>query len=106
MQGGPSLDPRLLSSFFSGPVFLAMGIPQLKRHLEPYAERAVIQPGDVVLDGPALAYHVLSLCSRATRKTSPLEQPSYQLLGQTALAWLDRIQACGLSVYSQLLRCL
>ncbi len=81
-----------------------MGIPQLKRHLEPYAERADIKPGDVVLDGPALAYHVLSLCSRAIRKTSPLEQPSNHLLGQTAVAWLDQIQACGLSVYGKLLR--
>jgi hypothetical protein len=76
-----------------------MGIPQLKRHLEPYAERAVIKQGDVVLDGPALAYHVLSLCSRTTRKTSPFEQPSYGLLGETAIAWLDRIQESGLSVY-------
>ncbi|KAK4236375.1 XPG domain containing-domain-containing protein [Achaetomium macrosporum] len=75
-----------------------MGIPQLKRHLEPYAERSFIEPGNVVLDGPALAYHILNLCSRTTRKSSPFEQPSYQLLGKTAVAWLDRIQACGLSV--------
>jgi hypothetical protein len=83
------------------PYYHAMGIPQLKRHLEPYAERAAIEPGDVVLDGPALAYHVLSLCSRSTRKTSPFEQPSYHLLGETAIAWLERIEACGLSVYDR-----
>ncbi len=76
-----------------------MGIPQLKRRLEPYAERAAIKPGDVVLDGPSLAYHILGLCSRATRQTSPFEQPSYELLGRTTIAWLDRIQECGLSVY-------
>ncbi|KAK3306679.1 XPG domain containing-domain-containing protein [Chaetomium strumarium] len=75
-----------------------MGIPQFKRHLEPYAERALIEPCNVVLDGPALAYHILNLCSRTRRKGSPLEQPSYQLLGKTAVAWLHRIQACGLSV--------
>ncbi|SPQ23661.1 daea0fe1-be1e-4288-aa7d-a1c1cdc0f56d [Thermothielavioides terrestris] len=75
-----------------------MGIPQFKRHLEPYTQRAAIEPGDVVLDGPALAYHVLALCSRATRKTSPFEQPSYELLGKVAVAWLEKIQACGLSV--------
>ncbi|KAL2015431.1 hypothetical protein VTK56DRAFT_5509 [Thermocarpiscus australiensis] len=75
-----------------------MGIPHLKRHLEPYAERAVIEPCDAVVDGPALAYHVLGLCARTVRRTSPFEQPWYGLLGRTAVAWLDRIQACGLSV--------
>jgi hypothetical protein len=75
-----------------------MGIPQLRRHLEPYAERAAIEPGTAVLDGPALAYHVLNLCSRTTRKTSPFEQPSYERLGKTAIAWLERMQACGLMV--------
>ncbi|AEO55372.1 hypothetical protein MYCTH_2299128 [Thermothelomyces thermophilus ATCC 42464] len=75
-----------------------MGIPQLRRHLEPYAERAILDPSNVVLDGPALAYHVLGLCTRTARKTSPLEQPSYELLGRTAIAWLKRIQSCGLLV--------
>ncbi|GAB1318852.1 XPG domain containing-domain-containing protein [Madurella fahalii] len=75
-----------------------MGIPHLRRNLEPYAERAVIEPCNAVVDGPALAYHVLSLCSRETRKTTPFEQPSYDLLGRTAVAWLDKIQKCGLSV--------
>jgi hypothetical protein len=78
-----------------------MGIPQLKRHLERYAERMPLEPGDVVVDGPALAYHILSLCLRAIGKGSnnPLKQPSYDFLGATAVAWLDRIQECGLSVY-------
>ncbi|KAK4103754.1 hypothetical protein N658DRAFT_445199 [Parathielavia hyrcaniae] len=75
-----------------------MGIPQLKRHLEPYAERAPVEPGSAVLDGPALAYHVLNLCSQTARSSSPSEQPSYERLGKTAIAWLHRIQACGLSV--------
>ncbi|KAH6856704.1 XPG domain containing-domain-containing protein [Chaetomium sp. MPI-CAGE-AT-0009] len=75
-----------------------MGIPQLRRQLERYAERAVIETTNVILDGPALAYHVLGLCSRTTRKSSPFEQPSYELLGKTAIAWLSQIQKCGLSV--------
>lgn len=78
--------------------FPTMGIPQFKRHLEPYGERCALKQGKVVVDGPALAYHILNLCSRTTRKTSPFEQPSYDLLGRTAIAWLDHIQACGLSV--------
>lgn len=77
-----------------------MGIPRLKRHLEPFAERAAIAQCDAVVDGPALAYHILNLCSRLTRRTSPFEQPSYGLLGETALAWLDRIEEGGLSMYS------
>ncbi|KAK4204156.1 XPG domain containing-domain-containing protein [Triangularia verruculosa] len=75
-----------------------MGIPHLKRNLEPYAERGPIEPCDVVVDGPALAYHVLSLASRTTIKTTPFEQPSYELLGRTALAWLEKMEECGLTV--------
>ncbi|KAL2128394.1 hypothetical protein VTI74DRAFT_9250 [Chaetomium olivicolor] len=75
-----------------------MGIPQLRRRLEHYAERATIEPCSVVVDGPALAYHVLGLCSKAMRRTSPFEQPSYELLGRTAGAWLTRIRECRLSI--------
>ncbi|CAP70388.1 uncharacterized protein PODANS_3_4670 [Podospora anserina S mat+] len=69
-----------------------MGIPHLKRNLEPYAERGAIAPCNVVVDGPALAYHVLSLASRTTIKTSPFEQPSYELLGRTAIQWLEKME--------------
>ncbi|KAL2267554.1 hypothetical protein VTJ83DRAFT_4831 [Remersonia thermophila] len=77
-----------------------MGIPSLKRHLEPYAAREALESGDVVVDGPALAYHILNLCLRAVQKQSrsPLDQPSYELLGTTAIAWLERVQIYGLSV--------
>ncbi|KAK4181845.1 XPG domain containing-domain-containing protein [Triangularia setosa] len=75
-----------------------MGIPHLKRNLEPYAERGPVKPCNVVVDGPALAYHVLSLASRTTIKTSPFEQPSYGLLGRTAIAWLDKMEDCGLTI--------
>ncbi|KAK0637235.1 XPG domain containing-domain-containing protein [Bombardia bombarda] len=77
-----------------------MGIPHFKRHLEPYAQRGIVTPGSVsvALDGPALAYHVLNLCQRKSLRSSPFEQPAYELLGQTAIAWLDQIQACGLLV--------
>ncbi|KAL2159887.1 hypothetical protein VTH06DRAFT_2020 [Thermothelomyces fergusii] len=75
-----------------------MGIPKLRRHLEPYAQRAIIGLTNIVLDGPAFAYHVLRLCSRTSRKASPFEQPSYEVLGRTAIAWLERLQSCGLLV--------
>ena len=71
-----------------------MGIPHLRRHLEPYAQRSRLQDCDIAIDGPALAYHILALCRKTTAKT-PFEHPSYALLGQTAIAWLDQVQACG-----------
>ncbi|KAK0718258.1 XPG domain containing-domain-containing protein [Lasiosphaeria miniovina] len=75
-----------------------MGVPHLRRHLEPYAQKGVIEPCNVVIDGPALAYHILALCLRSTQKSSPSEQPSYDVLGCTTVAWLDEIQASGLTV--------
>ncbi|KAK3391075.1 XPG domain containing-domain-containing protein [Podospora didyma] len=75
-----------------------MGIPHLKRNLETYAQTGLIEPCNVAIDGPALAYHLLALCSRRVQKVCPFEQPSYDLLGQTAVAWLDKIQSCGLTV--------
>lgn len=78
----------------------AMGIPQLKRWLGPHSDRGPMQQGDVVVDGPALAYYILSVCSQGSRKTSPFQQPSYSLIGSTVIAWLDRVQECGLSVYT------
>ncbi|KAK3687667.1 XPG domain containing-domain-containing protein [Podospora appendiculata] len=71
-----------------------MGIPHLKRYLEPYAKRGPVSSCKVAVDGPAFAYFILGLCLRKTSR-SPFEQPSYELLGRTAIAWLDRIQECG-----------
>lgn len=75
-----------------------MGIPHLKRNLEPYAERGPIKPCQVTIDGPALAYHILGLCRNGTLKSSPFEQPSYSRLGDTAIAWLDQIVELGFHV--------
>lgn len=75
-----------------------MGIPHLRKHLEPYAQRGAIQPSNLVIDGPALAYHILNLCRIKTIKNSPFEQPTYELLSRTTLEWLDRIRVCGLTM--------
>ncbi|KAK0619828.1 XPG domain containing-domain-containing protein [Immersiella caudata] len=76
-----------------------MGIPGLKRLLEPYATpRRKVGPCPTAIDGPALAYHVLGLCQRKTLKSSPFEQPSYELLGQTAVAWLGKVEESGIHV--------
>jgi len=80
-----------------------MGIPGLKRLLEPYAtpRSSKIEPCQAAIDGPALAYHILGLCLRKTLKSSPFEQPSYELLGQTAVAWLDEVETYGIHVYKK-----
>jgi hypothetical protein len=77
-----------------------MGILGFRRLLEPYAtiRRTKIEPCQAVVDGPALAYHILRLCLRRTLKSSPFEQPPYKLLSKTVISWLDNIEECGIHV--------
>ncbi|KAK2001640.1 hypothetical protein LX36DRAFT_653140 [Colletotrichum falcatum] len=70
-----------------------MGIPHLLKHLSPYGVLGPIDGDRVVIDGPAFAYHIYHLC---TRSTSGL--PSYDLLGRTALAWLDQLTDHDISI--------
>ncbi|KAH7022433.1 XPG domain containing-domain-containing protein [Ilyonectria destructans] len=70
-----------------------MGIPHLIATLEPYAVHDVLDNESVVIDGPALAYHILSICNR-----NGVVLPSYRLLGDTAVAWLDELTSRGVSV--------
>ncbi|KAL7821106.1 XPG domain-containing domain-containing protein [Trichoderma gracile] len=64
-----------------------MGIPHLITTLESYASHEILQHQDVVIDGPALAYHVLHLC-----RAQGASQPSYSLLSQLVIEWLDRLE--------------
>lgn len=70
-----------------------MGIPRLIVTLEPYVVHGVLENQHVVIDGPALAYHILYICNR-----HGIPQPSYKLLGETAIAWFDELIRCGVSV--------
>ncbi|KAM7216009.1 XPG domain containing domain containing protein [Rhypophila decipiens] len=74
-----------------------MGIPRLKRILEPHAERTKVSQSEIVIDGPSLAYYIYYFL-KGNLNNSPFDQPSNELLGQTALEWLNRIQSCGLTV--------
>ncbi|KAH7327830.1 XPG domain containing-domain-containing protein [Stachybotrys elegans] len=60
-----------------------MGIPNLIATLEPYAVHSLLRDERVVVDGPALAYHVLHIC-----RANGIQQPSNRLLGSTVIAWL------------------
>lgn len=64
-----------------------MGIPHLITTLESHASHEILQRQDVVIDGPALAYHVLHLC-----RLQGASQPSYSLLSQLVIEWLDRLE--------------
>lgn len=58
-----------------------------------------------IIDGPALAYHVyyayLAPASHAARSSmgTALSSTPYRQLGHAALAWLDKLQSCGLTMY-------
>lgn len=64
-----------------------MGIPHLITTLERYASDKTLQNQTVVIDGPALAYHVLHIC-----RIQGAGQPSYSLLSQTVIDWLNRLK--------------
>ncbi|PNY24907.1 Uncharacterized protein TCAP_05183 [Tolypocladium capitatum] len=69
-----------------------MGIPYLTATLKPYAVRRPLQDEAVVIDGPALAYHILHVC-----RANNISQPTYQLLGQSTVAWLDELSSHGVA---------
>ncbi|KAL6790118.1 XPG domain-containing domain-containing protein [Trichoderma sp. SZMC 28012] len=64
-----------------------MGIPHLITTLENYASHETLQHQVVVIDGPALAYHVLHLC-----RFQGANVPSYGLLSRLVIEWLDRLE--------------
>lgn len=71
-----------------------MGISGLLTILEPYARPDYLDSRRVVIDGPALAYHILHKCER---NGYPI--PSYELLALSAIAWLDELVKHGVVVY-------
>ncbi len=75
-----------------------MGIPRLTSYLRPYAELCQLDGSQVVIDGPALAFHIIHLCRLALGTDGPSSEPTYALLGQTAVDWLDLLQAHGIMV--------
>jgi hypothetical protein len=63
-----------------------MGIPNLLSTLEPFAQPSQLDNRHVAIDGPALAYHILHKCT-----ANGFLEPSYELLGRSAIAWLDTL---------------
>lgn len=75
-----------------------MGIPRLISTLEPYVVHGILDNESIVIDGPALAYHVLYICNR-----HGIPQPSYNVLGETTIAWLDALVERGVNMYVDVL---
>ncbi|KAK2593482.1 hypothetical protein QQS21_008798 [Conoideocrella luteorostrata] len=63
-----------------------MGIPQLYASLQPFSKLDILDGEVVVLDGPALAYHILYIC-----RANGASQPSYALLGRVTITWLEKL---------------
>ncbi|KAI6379971.1 hypothetical protein MCOR25_001868 [Pyricularia grisea] len=76
-----------------------MGIRNLATNIKPYSQDCVLDSSSrIVIDGPSLAYHIISLCSPRQGATTPFQQPSYYLLAGTALAWLQELERHGPTV--------
>ncbi|EHA55041.1 hypothetical protein MCOR27_005023 [Pyricularia oryzae] len=76
-----------------------MGIRNLATNIKPYSKDCVLDSSSrIVVDGPSLAYHIISLCSPRQGATTPFQQPSYDLLAGTALAWLQELERHGPTV--------
>jgi hypothetical protein len=77
-----------------------MGIRNLRQRLEPYGEQADLEGRSFVIDGSSLAWHTCRLVQAKMRnKKNPWELPSYRLLGETTLQWLDELRANGNNMY-------
>ncbi|EFX04368.1 DNA replication initiation factor cdc45 [Grosmannia clavigera kw1407] len=76
-----------------------MGVPKLLATLTPYGDRRPLEAEQVVIDGPALAYHAASLCQAVPQPAAALshtfDQATSSQLGQAALVWLDELRGRG-----------
>ena len=77
-----------------------MGIPHLITYLRPFAANVNLTGQNVVIDGPALAYHIWHICLAAqSHSQNPFEAtPSYKLIEETLIRWLDELQKYNVSL--------
>ena len=94
-----------------------MGIPGLSKPLKPYAVSTTIgcktqhcsehKPAlsessrNIIIDGPSFAYSIYHrlIIQKPEWLTAVEAMPSYQEVGQGALAFLDEMEDYGLKVY-------
>ncbi|KFY27296.1 hypothetical protein V493_03588 [Pseudogymnoascus sp. VKM F-4281 (FW-2241)] len=77
-----------------------MGIPHLITHLRPYSESTNFNGQDVIIDGPAFAYHIFHTClAEVPEARNPFEAfPSYKKIGDAAIRWLEELEGFGVEV--------
>ena len=73
-----------------------MGIKGLRRSLRSYGIRTHIGDSHVVIDGPAMVYHVWSQQNEA--RLSVLDVPSYKCLSAAIISWLNLLHSHGITV--------
>lgn len=89
-----------------------MGIPRLKKLVQPYAKSTVLgckTPGceehpdsnQVIIDGPSLAYHIYyRLLAHKDSDLCPMDAvPSYKDIGTGILIFLDELQRHRVLMY-------
>ena len=99
-----------------------MGIPGLSKHLKPYAVSATAgcktphceehKPAhsdstrDIIIDGPSFAYSIYHrlIIQKPEWLTAVEAMPSYEELGQGAIAFLNEFEDYGLKMYDINLR--
>jgi len=79
-----------------------MGIPHLITSLESFAESQSLAGQDVIIDGPAFAYHVYhsSMCMGAKAGVRGAFEvvPSYHEISTVAIEWLRALERHGASM--------
>lgn len=77
-----------------------MGIPHLITALEPYAELEALAGQEIVIDGPAFAYHIYYICLRTRQdaRGSSDAAPPYLQICSTAIEWLKALEENGASM--------
>lgn len=71
-----------------------MGIPRLLSYLQPYTNTTSLKDCNIIIDGPGFAYYIYySLSAQHTYYEDAIRAaPSYEELGEAALAFLDKLQ--------------
>ena len=82
-----------------------MGIPKLRSHLKRYSDTKLLGcrnrnchvKGSAVIDGPSLAYHVVTkLLSQRNPRTKV--NISYELVGTALIKYLETLEDANVSV--------
>ena len=98
-EGNKSSRHRNLSISTSHDISNVMGIPHLITYLRPFAIPVDLAGHSVVIDGPGLAYHVWHICL-SSKARNPFEAtPSYRVLGEMVIRWLDELQVHDVYLY-------